>query len=86
MVKKALMDHIDMDPPQTLQVLCDQCIFEPEELNEEEKVFKTRLRGLVLRFLVADTRRRYGPGQPAPRDGSEQALATGLINVSFRMV
>ena len=52
-VKRALQEHIEIDPALALQVLCDQCRFDPSSLpSDEDKIWRQRLRGLVIRFLA----------------------------------
>ncbi|THH02961.1 hypothetical protein EW145_g6651 [Phellinidium pouzarii] len=52
-VKRALQEHIDLDPRSTLQVLADQCVFDAADLaDEDERWLRMRLRGLVLQFLA----------------------------------
>lgn len=79
-VKKALLEHIDMDPPRALQVLCDQCIFDSGILDEEERAMRGRLRTLVIQFLARDAKRRVAR---QPNEKAEEILFTGLVNVGF---
>ncbi|KAI5117854.1 hypothetical protein M0805_007697 [Coniferiporia weirii] len=52
-VKRALQEHVDLDPRSTLQVLADQCVFDAADLaDEEERGLRARLRSLVLQFLA----------------------------------
>ncbi|KAF8993681.1 hypothetical protein BDQ17DRAFT_1252511 [Cyathus striatus] len=56
-VKKALIEHMDMDPKVTLSVLCDQILPADECANNEEQVMRDRLRSLVLTFLTGEAKR-----------------------------
>ncbi|KZT29090.1 hypothetical protein NEOLEDRAFT_1128637 [Neolentinus lepideus HHB14362 ss-1] len=56
-VKKALLEHLDMDPQVTLGVLCDQITPHDEPMDEEEKAIRERLRSLVLAFITGEARR-----------------------------
>ncbi|KAL5528800.1 hypothetical protein ACEPAF_7937 [Sanghuangporus sanghuang] len=52
-VKRALQQHVDLDPRGTLQVLCEQCVLNPADLgDDEERLLRSRLRSLVLQFLA----------------------------------
>ncbi|KAL5523434.1 hypothetical protein ACEPAG_7607 [Sanghuangporus baumii] len=52
-VKRALQQHVDLDPRGTLQVLCEQCVLNPADLvDNEDRLLRSRLRNLVLQFLV----------------------------------
>ncbi|KAI9061682.1 hypothetical protein FKP32DRAFT_1612897 [Trametes sanguinea] len=78
-VKRALMQHLDMDPAVTLGVLCDQVVPSDEPLDEEEQSIRDRLRTLVLAFLAGEAKRslveRHAStaGNPA-----EEVLVSGL--------
>ena len=69
-VKKALVEHLDMDPKVTLSVLCDQLAPPEEDMDEEEQTIRVRLRSLVLFFLTGEAKRALVekhalPGSPA---------------------
>jgi hypothetical protein len=80
-VKKALTEHLDMDPKVTLGVLCDQIVPPDEGVDEEEKQIRDRLRELVLSFLSGEAKRtviRHAvAGSP-----SEELLLSSLLTVS----
>ncbi|KAI0674909.1 hypothetical protein C8Q78DRAFT_964902 [Trametes maxima] len=79
-VKRALTQHLDMDPVVTLGVICDQVVPPDEPFDEEEQSIRDRLRSLVLAFLAGEAKRSLverhtsSPGSPA-----EQILVTGLL-------
>lgn len=68
-VKRALLEHLDMDPPATLGVLCDQIVSPQEPVEEEEQQARDNLRSLVISFLVGEARRSIA--RHANRLGSE---------------
>ncbi|KAH8107682.1 hypothetical protein BXZ70DRAFT_884990 [Cristinia sonorae] len=79
-VKKALIEHLDMDPVVTLGVLCDQIAPLSQDWDEEDQVTRDRLRSLVLAFLTGEAHRAiterhaHTPGSPA-----EEVLVTGIL-------
>ena len=81
-VKRALTQHLDMDPVVTLGVICDQIIPPDEPLDEEETAIRDRLRSLVLSFLSGEAKRplveRHANTVGSP---AEQVLAGGLFKV-----
>ena len=80
-VKKALTEHLDMDPKVTLGVLCDQIVPPDEGVDEEEKQIRDRLRELVLSFLSGEAKRtviRHAVAGSA----SEALLLSSLLTVS----
>lgn len=82
MVKKALIEHLDMDPRVTLGVLCDQ-VTPPEELmDEEEQGIRDRLRSLVLSFLTGEAKRAV-ERHALPGSAAEDVLITCLLEVSY---
>ncbi|TDL21689.1 hypothetical protein BD410DRAFT_287203 [Rickenella mellea] len=78
-VQKALLEHIDMDPPSVLQVLCDQCGFDADRLDSDEIALRTRLRTLVLQFLSEKATRTIERVTRVPGGDAERALFNGLI-------
>ena len=86
-VKRALTQHLDMDPVVTLGVLCDQIVPPDEPLDDEEQNIRDRLRSLVLAFLAGEAKRplveRHANALGSP---AEQTLVTGLFKVSSRRV
>ncbi|KAA1471859.1 hypothetical protein DENSPDRAFT_837964 [Dentipellis sp. KUC8613] len=79
-VKKALAEHLDMDPKVTLGVLCDQIVSADEPVDEEDKAIRDRLRSLVIAFMCGEAKRaivaRHAnqPGNP-----QETVLIEGLF-------
>ncbi|KAH7888946.1 apoptosis inhibitory protein 5-domain-containing protein [Phlebopus sp. FC_14] len=53
-VKAALLQHLEMDPPLTLGVLCDQIVPPEQEVDEYERQTRDRIRSLVVSFLATD--------------------------------
>jgi hypothetical protein len=68
-VKKALLEHLDMDPLVTLGVLCDQIVPPDEPMDGEEQQIRDRLRSLVISFLTGEAKRTIL--RHASRQGSE---------------
>ena len=81
-VKRALTQHLDMDPVITIGVLCDQIVPPDEPLDEEEQSIRDRLRSLVLAFLAGEAKRplveRHANAAGTP---AEQVLVSGLFKV-----
>ncbi|KAL6303506.1 hypothetical protein BKA93DRAFT_734804 [Sparassis latifolia] len=79
-VKRALTQHLDMDPVVTLGVICDQVVPPEEPLDEEEQGIRDRLRSLVLAFVTGEAKRAImerhtsTPGSPA-----EEMLVNGMF-------
>lgn len=80
-VRKALVEHLHMDPRVTLGVLCDQIIPPSEPADQEELAMRDSLRTLVLTFIAGELKKgnlvRYMP----PRSEAEDTLIDGLISV-----
>lgn len=85
-VKRALLEHLDMDPPATLGVLCDQIVHPQEPMEEEEQQTRDNLRSLVISFLVGEAKR--GIARHANRLGSEAeaALVDELLAVRYLLI
>lgn len=81
-VKKALTEHLDMDPVVTLTVLCDQIVPMDDPMDEEEQSIRDRLRALVLAFISGEAKRgiveRHANVQGSP---AEDVLVTSLLKV-----
>ena len=77
MVKNALLKHLDMDPPATLGVLCDQIILPPELLDADERATRAHLRTLVLAFLGGQARSSVIRNASNPT--SEAVLVDGIL-------
>lgn len=84
-VKRALTQHLDLDPVVTLGVLCDQIIPSDDPLDEEELAIRDRIRSLVLAFLAGEAKRplidRHANCLDSP---AEAALVSGLFKVCHR--
>ncbi|TBU48665.1 hypothetical protein BD309DRAFT_1041531 [Dichomitus squalens] len=85
-VKRALTQHLDMDPVITIGVLCDQIVPPDEPLDEEEQVIRDRLRSLVLAFLAGEAKRplidRHANTLGTP---AEEALVSGLYKAIMKL-
>ena len=55
-VKTALIQHLELDSKVTLGVLCDQIVPPDDPIEDEDKLIRERLRGLVIAFLAEDAR------------------------------
>ncbi|KAF9461262.1 hypothetical protein BDZ94DRAFT_820535 [Collybia nuda] len=78
-VKKALTEHLDMDPRVTLGVLCDQIIPPEELMDEEEQTIRDRLRSLVLSFLNGEAKRAIVERHAIPGSIAEDVLINCLL-------
>lgn len=91
-VKKALQEHIDIEPSGTLRVLCDQCTVDGKrsdgdssmDVDDEELVLRRRLRTLVLRFLAE----KYNVciSRVVKSAEVEEVLFNGLVKVCAGLV
>lgn len=73
-MKKALVEHLDMDPRATLSVLCDQLAPPEEDMDEEEQTTRDRLRNLVLLFLTGEAKRAIVERHALPGSDVENML------------
>lgn len=80
-MKKALTEHLDMDPRITLGVLCDQIVPPQEPTDEEEQAIRDRLRSLVLAFLTGEAKRAIVERHAVPGSSAESVLVQGLLGV-----
>ncbi|KAJ7587080.1 hypothetical protein C8J56DRAFT_91215 [Mycena floridula] len=77
-VKKALVEHIDLDSPVTLGVLCDQItLADAESVDDEDAALRDRLRSLVIAFMTNEARRAI-IRRATPKSTSETVLITGI--------
>ena len=81
-VKKALTEHLDMDPKVTLGVLCDQVSPPDESMDDEEQAIRDRLRSLVLSFLTGEAKRAIVERHAVPSSVAEEVLINSLLAVS----
>ncbi|TFK74260.1 hypothetical protein BDN72DRAFT_760050 [Pluteus cervinus] len=84
-VKKALCEHLDMDPKVTLGVLCDQVIPPSGTVDEEEQAIRDRLRALVIAFLTGEAKRAIVERHATPGSGAEEVLTRGLLEAIPRL-
>ncbi|KAI0364432.1 hypothetical protein BV20DRAFT_859949 [Pilatotrama ljubarskyi] len=85
-VKRALTQHLDMDPVITLGVICDQVVPPDEPLDEEEQAIRDRLRSLVLAFLAGEAKRSLVERHAsAPGSAAEQILVSGLFKAISKL-
>ena len=82
-VKKALAEHLDMDPKVTLGVLCDQIVPGDEPMDPEDKTMRDRLRTIVLAFIAGEAKRAIVE-RHASQAGSEQERI--IINGLFKVI
>jgi hypothetical protein len=80
-VKKALTEHLDMDPKVTLGVLCDQVSPPDESMDDEEQAIRDRLRSLVLSFLTGEAKRAIVERHAVPLSVAEEVLINSLLGV-----
>ncbi|KIJ68040.1 hypothetical protein HYDPIDRAFT_107637 [Hydnomerulius pinastri MD-312] len=78
-VKTALLKHLDMDPPITLGVLCDQIVPPEEDVDDYERQTRERLRSLVVSFLATDALGAIEKYTDPPGSEAEQVLVSQLI-------
>ncbi|KAH0828066.1 hypothetical protein J3R83DRAFT_3720 [Lanmaoa asiatica] len=78
-IKIALLKHLDMDPPVTLGVLCDQIVPPEEDLDDDERQTRERLRSLVLSFLATDAMSAIQKYTDPPGSEAEHVLVAQLI-------
>jgi hypothetical protein len=83
-VKKALVDHLDMDPNVTIGVLCDQILPPEEPVGEEDLGVRDRLRSLVLSFITKEARQAIVERDARNQDGGvQEMLIQALWTVSW---
>ncbi|KAG9316828.1 apoptosis inhibitory protein 5-domain-containing protein [Chiua virens] len=84
-VKAALLEHLDMDPPITLGVLCDQIVPPGENPDDDERQTRERLRSLVLSFLATDAMSAIQKYTDPPGSEAEHILVAQLILAISRL-
>ncbi|KAH9957988.1 apoptosis inhibitory protein 5-domain-containing protein [Russula compacta] len=84
-VKTALIQHLELDSKVTLSVLCDQIVPPDDPMEDEDRVIRERLRGLVIAFLAEDAREPLLTRLQSQGDrGAEQEQA--LVNTLLKAV
>ncbi|PCH35985.1 hypothetical protein WOLCODRAFT_108007 [Wolfiporia cocos MD-104 SS10] len=78
-IKRALSQHLDMDPAVTLGVLCDQVVPSDEPMDEEEQAIRNRLRSLVLSFVTGEAKRSIVERHAVPGSQAEETLVGGML-------
>lgn len=81
-VKKALQEHLDMDPQATLSVLCYQISPPDEPMETTEDNTRDRLRSLVLSFLSVEAKIALVERHALPGSEGEKILFEALLSVS----
>ncbi|KAK7448858.1 hypothetical protein VKT23_013588 [Stygiomarasmius scandens] len=81
-VKKALIEHLHMDPRITLGVLCDQLRPPEDTMDHEDAV---HLRKLVINFLNGEAKKGSLQRIIAPGGESEQFLIENLTNAIHKL-
>lgn len=79
-IKRALQEHIDLDPRTTLKILCGQCILDTsDDVNNEDKLLRAKLRALVLQFLAEKF--RVCISRAVQSEETESTLLKGMLEV-----
>jgi len=73
-----------MDPPVTLGVLCDQIVPPEEDLDDDERQTRERLRSLVLSFLATDAMNAIQKYTDPPGSEAEHVLVAQLTWVCLQ--
>ena len=84
-VEGQLLEHLDLDPTVTINVLCDQVVPTEEEVDEEEKAVRDHLRALVLDFMKGRAKRGIVRNANAQKSQPEVALVNRMLNVRTRL-
>lgn len=84
-VKKALVEHLKMDPKATIGVLCDQLASQDDTIDDEELSIRTRLRSLVLAFMTGEVKRSICGHHTSPGGTGESMLYEGLFAAISRL-
>ncbi|KAJ3851068.1 hypothetical protein EV368DRAFT_83898 [Lentinula lateritia] len=80
MVRKALVDHLQLDSRVTLGVLCDQVVPPDDLADPEELAMRNSLRTLVLSFVIGELKKGQLIRYMAPGSEAEDTLVNGLIS------
>ncbi|KAG6837713.1 hypothetical protein H0H93_003515 [Arthromyces matolae] len=80
-VKKALLDHLELDPKVTLGVICDQMSPLDDSVDDDEKEIRDRMRKVVLRFLTEDARKVIVERCAIPGSDAEESLLENMLAV-----
>ena len=83
-MKRALQEHVDLDPLGTIEILSDQCAASRDEVDEDEANVRERIRALVLQFL--SEKFRVCIARVAEKREVEQALIKGMQRVSIQCI
>ncbi|KAF9063979.1 hypothetical protein BDP27DRAFT_1384845 [Rhodocollybia butyracea] len=79
-VRKALVEHLHLDPRVTLGVLCDQIILSNEPADQEELAMRDNLRTLVLTFITGELKKGQLVKYMPSGSDAEDTLIDGLIS------
>ncbi|KAG6900547.1 hypothetical protein C0993_009124 [Termitomyces sp. T159_Od127] len=80
-VKRALLEHLEMDARTTLGVFFDQMAPLDDGMDEEEKDIRDKLRKVVLKFLTEDARKAIVERHAVPGSEAEETLVDNLLAV-----
>jgi len=83
-VRKALVEHLQLDSRVTLGVFCDQVVLSDEPMDEEESQMRVRLRTLVLDFVANEVKKDQWRKLAIPGSDAEEVLIAGLMQVRSR--
>ncbi|KAF5355055.1 hypothetical protein D9756_005246 [Leucocoprinus leucothites] len=78
-VKKALVEHLEMEPKITLGVLYDQIVFGDDTSDKEELAIREHLRTLVLGFMAGEAKQAICKRHAIPGAVGEPVLYEGLF-------
>ncbi|KAG6880340.1 hypothetical protein C0992_011091 [Termitomyces sp. T32_za158] len=80
-VKRALLEHLEMDARITLGVFFDQMGPLDDSMDDEEKEIRDRLRQVVIKFLTEDARKVIVERYALPGSEAEETLVDNLLAV-----
>ncbi|KAL0575802.1 hypothetical protein V5O48_006180, partial [Marasmius crinis-equi] len=84
-VRKALVEHLQMDARVTLGVFCDQIVPSDQQMDEEEIQMRERLRTLVVDFVANEVKKDQWKKIAAPGSEAEGALVGGLMTALHKL-
>ncbi|KAG7098253.1 hypothetical protein E1B28_000215 [Marasmius oreades] len=78
-VRKALVEHLQMDPRVTLGVFCDQIVPSGHPMDKDEMQMRDRLRTLVLDFVANEVKKDQWKKIAVAGNDAEGTLVRGLL-------